>query len=173
MQRGLVSPSRTTLIASSHRAYAIAETTVRGDAPADPAKVYEAAHVVEQRLFWRFDMAVIASRPAATISAALFGRARRARTPCRSRAKPFEDTIRAAGVGVEASLRAFARAYDNAEAALKSPIPSAPPPKPETLKRFPTLQPIGDAAFDVLVARARKTARKYARHAGRRAGARR
>jgi indolepyruvate ferredoxin oxidoreductase beta subunit len=153
MQRGLVSPSRTTLIASSHRAYAIAETTVPGDGAGDPAKVYEAAHA-SSKGFLAFDMAVIAEQTGSHISAALFGALAGAHALPFPR-QAFEDTIRAAGVGVEASLRAFARAYDAAEAALKSPTPSAPPPKPETLKRFPTLQPIGDAAFDALVARAR------------------
>ena len=35
----------------------------------------------------------------------------------------YEATIREAGVGVEASLRAFGRAYDAAVAELKSPTP--------------------------------------------------
>jgi indolepyruvate ferredoxin oxidoreductase beta subunit len=43
IQRGLVSPDRTTLIASSHRAYAVSEKIVPGDGAGDSAKVYDAA----------------------------------------------------------------------------------------------------------------------------------
>jgi len=66
----------------------------------------------------------------------------------------YEDTIRDAGRGVEASLRAFARAYDAALAELRSPTPA--PRAPAELKRFPELRPIGDAGFDALVERARR-----------------
>src|SRR6267378_1345554 len=38
MQRGLVSPDRTTLIASSHRAYAVVEKAAPGDGAGDPVK---------------------------------------------------------------------------------------------------------------------------------------
>src|SRR3712207_9542785 len=43
IQRGLVSPDKTTLIASSHRSYAVQEKTAPGDGVSDPEKVYEAA----------------------------------------------------------------------------------------------------------------------------------
>ena len=56
MQRGLVSPDRTTLIASSHRAYAVSEKIVPGDGAGDPAKVYEAARAAAKQ-FIAFDMA--------------------------------------------------------------------------------------------------------------------
>ena len=59
MQRGLVSPDRTTLIASSHRAYAVSEKIVPGDGAGDPAKVYEAARAAAKQ-FIAFDMAAIA-----------------------------------------------------------------------------------------------------------------
>ncbi len=128
IQRGLVSPNRTTLIASSHRAYAVAETIVPGDGAGDPAKVYDAAHAASKN-FLALDLATIADQSGSVISAALFG------ALAGSGALPFprqayEDTIRAAGVGVDASLRAFGRAHDAAEAARKAPAPSAPPPKP-------------------------------------------
>src|SRR5476649_1289202 len=59
IQRGLVSPDRTTLIASSHRAYAVSEKAVPGDGAGDSAEVYAAARTVAKR-FFAFDMAVIA-----------------------------------------------------------------------------------------------------------------
>src|SRR5262249_32791206 len=88
------------------------------------------------------------------ISAALFG------ALAGSGALPFdrpayEATIRATGVGVEASLRAFARAYEKAIAELRTPS-AAPPRVGASAKSFPDLRPIGDVAFDALVERARR-----------------
>ncbi len=152
MQRGLVSADRTTLIASSHRAYAVSEKIVPGDGAGDPAKVYEAARASSKQ-FLAFDMAAIAEQSESVISAALFG------ALAASGALPFareayEGAIREAGLGVDASLRAFGRAYDAAITELCAPTP--PPLTGATLKRFPELQTIGDAAFDALVERARR-----------------
>ena len=60
IQRGLVTPGRTTLIASTHRALAVSEKSVPGDGTADGTKVYEAAATSAKR-FIAFDMAEIAS----------------------------------------------------------------------------------------------------------------
>jgi indolepyruvate ferredoxin oxidoreductase beta subunit len=154
MQRGLVSPDRTTLIASSHRAYAVSEKIVPGDGAGDPAKVYEAARASSKQ-FLAFDMAQIAEEAESVISAALFG------ALAGSGALPFpreayEATIREAGLGVEASLRAFRRAYEAAVAEQRSPTPGPLPSADSPLKRFPELRPIGDTGFDALVKRARK-----------------
>jgi len=153
MQRGLVSPDRTTLIASSHRAYAVSEKVVPGNGAGDPAKVYEAARATSKQ-FIAFDLAAIAEESESVISAALFG------ALAGSGALPFpreayESAIRDAGLGVEASLRAFGRAHDAAAAELRAPTPAPPPLGGAALKRFPTLQPIGHAGFDALVERAR------------------
>jgi len=152
MQRGLVSPDRTTLIASSHRAYAVSEKIAPGDGAGDPAKVHEAGRA-SSKLFLAFDMAAIAEQSESVISAALFG------ALAGSGALPFpraayESTIREAGLGVEASLRAFGRACDAAVEELKSPSPA--PQRNVARKVFPELTPIGDAGFDALVERARK-----------------
>ena len=152
MQRGLVSPDRTTLIASSHRSYAVSEKVVPGEGAGDPAKVYEAARATAKQ-FLAFDMAAIAEETDSVVSAALFG------ALAGSGALPFpraayEDTIRDAGRGVEASLRAFARAYDAALAERRSPTPA--PRAAADAKRFPELRPIGDAGFDALVEQAHR-----------------
>src|SRR3981189_1591472 len=117
MQRGLVSPDRTTLIASAHRAYAVSEKIVPGDGAGDPAKVHEAARATSKQ-FLAFDMAAIAEQSESVISAALFG------ALAASGALPFpraahESTIREEGLGDEASPRAFGRAYDAAVVELK------------------------------------------------------
>jgi indolepyruvate ferredoxin oxidoreductase, beta subunit len=153
IQRGLVSPDRTTLIASAHRAYAVVEKAAPGDGAGDPAKVYEAARAASKR-FLAFDMAAIAEETGSVISAALFGAL--AGSGALPFARPaYEATIRAAGLGVDASLQAFARAYDAASAEQRAATPAAPPPSGLALKRFPALRPVGDAGFDALVERAR------------------
>src|SRR3954454_17537627 len=59
MQRGLVTPDTTTLIASSHRSFAVEEKTAPGDGTADGSKVFEAAQVAAKRVI-AFDMARLA-----------------------------------------------------------------------------------------------------------------
>lgn len=110
IQRGLVSPDRTTLIASTHRSLAVAEKSKPGDGINDPQAVEVAASLAAKRLL-RADLAALASKSGSVISATLFG------AIAGSGALPFpreafEEAIRAGGVGVDASLRAFDAAYD-------------------------------------------------------------
>jgi indolepyruvate ferredoxin oxidoreductase beta subunit len=55
IMRGFVTPDRTTLIASSHRALAVSEKTVPGDGIANSEEVIAAAEIAAQR-FIAFDM---------------------------------------------------------------------------------------------------------------------
>src|SRR5438045_8197178 len=57
--RGLVTPDRTTLIASTHRVYAISEQTALGDGRVDDAELLKHAQAAAKR-FVRFDMAAAA-----------------------------------------------------------------------------------------------------------------
>lgn len=151
IQRGLVTPDRTTLIASSHRSYAVAEKQAPGDGIGDADVVYAAASAAAKR-FIAFDMAALAEESGSVISAVLFGALAAAKALPFERAA-FEATIRAAGVGVEPSLRAFALGYDQTTTELAlSKAPAVP--KPTADKRFPGLAPIGHAAYDALIARA-------------------
>ena len=113
MQRGLVTPERTTLIASSHRSYAILEKSAMGDGTADPLKVHAAAQVAAKR-YVCFDMASLAEDSGSVISAALFGALAGAGVLPFAR-EAFEEAIRRGGVGVESSLRAFAAAFEQAQ----------------------------------------------------------
>jgi indolepyruvate ferredoxin oxidoreductase beta subunit len=123
IQRGLVTPDRTVLIASTHRAYAVTEKARPGDGRADPAAV-EAASRAASRRFLAADMQALADRAGSVISAVLFGALAASETlPFRRDA--FERTIRAAGVGVEPSLRAFAAGHDAVTAPAVAP-PSSP-----------------------------------------------
>src|SRR3981081_1615299 len=72
IQRGLVTPDRTTLIASSHRAYGILEKTAPGEALADSEKGGALARQRAKR-FIAFDMQRIADANGSVISASLFG----------------------------------------------------------------------------------------------------
>ena len=128
IQRGLVAPDLTTLIASSHRSFAVTETMKPGDGVADPAPVLEAAELFSQR-FLCADMQHIAEQSGSVISSALFG-ALAASNALPFARDAFEQTVRASGVGVEASLKAFAGGYDAAEVA---------PAPPEPTKRSPSL----------------------------------
>jgi indolepyruvate ferredoxin oxidoreductase beta subunit len=99
-------------------------------------------------------MADLAERAGSVISAVLFG------ALAGSGALPFtraayEATIRAAGVAVEPSLRAFEAGFDKAAEIAGSTTPVAPARPASGGKRYPELEPVGHAGFDALVAHAR------------------
>ncbi|MGE0240207.1 MAG: indolepyruvate oxidoreductase subunit beta family protein [Parvibaculaceae bacterium] len=120
MMRGLVTPERTTLIASLHRAYAVSEKAVPGDGISDGMQVVETARKAARR-FVAADLERIAVRNGSVISASLFG-ALAASGVLPFERDSFEATIRSGGKGIEASLRAFDEAFD----AALLPVPSAP-----------------------------------------------
>ena len=107
--RGLVTPERTTLIASNHRDFAISEKESPGDGVGDPAVVSNAADFAARRVI-SFDMEAVAGANGSVISAAMFGALAASRALPFERAA-FEATIGAGDAGVEASLRAFADAF--------------------------------------------------------------
>ena len=111
MQRGLVTPDRTTLIASSHRAYGILEKTAPGEALADTEKVAAIARKRAKR-FIAFDMQRIADENGSVISASLFGALAGAQVLPFAR-EEFEATIRHGGKGIEPSLEAFGAGCDS------------------------------------------------------------
>lgn len=113
IMRGFVTPDRTTLITSTHRAFATAEKIVPGDAIADSGQVYDIAKEACDTLI-AFDMETIAIEAGSVVSASLFG------ALAGSGALPFsqqtyEETITASGRGVEASLKAFRAGYLKAQ----------------------------------------------------------
>jgi indolepyruvate ferredoxin oxidoreductase beta subunit len=147
--RGLVTPDRTTLIASTHRLYAVAEKEKPGDATADPNTVVEAAGVAAKRTI-AFDMEALANKNNSHISACLFG------TLAASGLLPFgrdafEAIIKAGGRGIEPSLNAFAAAFDQATQPVKPPAALSRP-----TKRFAPLPAFaGRPDLDKLLARIR------------------
>ena len=114
IMRGFVTPDRTTLIASTHRALAISEKTVPGDGVASAEEVRAAAEIAASRLIL-FDMEQTAVEQGSVISASLFG-ALAGSTALPFERQAFEAAIRGGGRGVEASLRAFDAAFEKASA---------------------------------------------------------
>ena len=123
MQRGLVT-GRTTLIASSHRIYAIQEKSHMADGRADPAQVRALAREHAKR-YIEFDMQALAEANGSVISAAMLG------AMCGSGALPFAaehyvDAIRASGIEAASSTRTFEAARDAAAGAASAAAHSPP-----------------------------------------------
>ena len=112
--RGLVTPDRTTLIASTHRVFSMTEKTAMGDGRVDEQVLVTQAAAAAQR-FIRFDMAQLAESTGSVISAALFGALSAAGVLPFTR-EQFIATIERGGVGVAASKRAFEAASQRTEA---------------------------------------------------------
>ncbi|WP_326537417.1 indolepyruvate oxidoreductase subunit beta family protein [Pseudorhodoferax sp.] len=130
VQRGLVTPDRSTLIASTHRVYSIAEKMAMGDGRVDSAELLAHAARAAKR-FVRFDMAQTAEAAGSVISAVLFGALAGTGVLPFGRAQ-FEATIERGGVGVKASLKAFARGFAQAaEPEADTPPADAPAAAPQ------------------------------------------
>jgi len=137
IQRGLVTPDRTTLIASTNRVYSMTEKTAITDGRVDSAKVIEASHAAAKTFVHR-DFARIAEDSRSVISASLFG-ALAATGALPFRREQFEDAIRKGGVGVESSLAAFAAGF---RAATEPTAASISKPEPAKGRVGPRLQPL-------------------------------
>lgn len=124
MLRGLSTPDRTVLIASTHRAYSVVEKIDGGDGAGDAGVVTEAADFAAKRVI-AFDMESLAARNGSVISSALFGAlAGSGMLPFGRDA--FEGTIRSGDKGVDASLRAFDAAFARVQSAPRDPVRSTP-----------------------------------------------
>jgi indolepyruvate ferredoxin oxidoreductase beta subunit len=113
IQRGLVDREKTTLIASSHRSYSIAEKSAMGQGAADTAGLIELTRSQAKRLIL-FDMEAVAEQHRSVISSVLLG------AICGSGVLPFtrqafEAAIRQSGISVATNLAAFAEACGQAE----------------------------------------------------------
>lgn len=106
--RGMIT-ARTTVIASTHRDFAIAEKIALGDGRKSGDTILAAAQKVAKRLICA-DMAAAARSVDAAISAALFGALAGAQALPFSRAQ-FEQTIRDSGRQVDNNLKGFDRGF--------------------------------------------------------------
>ena len=110
MIRGFVTPDRTTLIASTHRALAVSEKMEPGNGIANSDEVMAAAGLTAKR-FIAADFEALAVQNGSVISASLFGALAGSGALPFPRAA-FEAAIKAGGKGIEGSLLAFAASYD-------------------------------------------------------------
>jgi len=125
-QRGLVTSDRTTLIASTHRVYSMTEKTAVGDGRVDAEHLLEAARA-GAKVFVHADFAQMASDTHSLISAALFGALAGAGV-LPFRRDQFERAVQRGGVGVAASLAAFAEGFASAKGKGKAPVADSPRP---------------------------------------------
>ena len=113
IQRGLVTRDRTTLIASSHRSYAIAEKSAMGDGTADEKQLLELVRTQSNRTVL-FDMDAVAESHHSVISSVMLGAlAGSGVLPFRKAA--FEAAIKKSGIAVDTNLAAFEDAYQRSE----------------------------------------------------------
>jgi indolepyruvate ferredoxin oxidoreductase beta subunit len=123
LQRQLVSPDRTTLIASTHRVYSMTERMALADGRVDASQLLAGAQQAARQWIGA-DFAVLAESSGSPIGAALYGAiAASGRLPF-ARAE-FEATIERSGLGVAASRKAFAAGWQAAQAAGAEPAQPA------------------------------------------------
>lgn len=146
--RGLVTPDKTTLIASTHRSFAVGEKEKPGDGIGDPTVVVGATDFAARRTI-AFDMDTLATKNGSVISASMFG-ALAAADVLPFPKEAFEATIRGGGKGVEPSLRAFNAAYERTKAKPRDEVTASAP------KRFDVMpETAGHPDLDRLVHRMR------------------
>jgi indolepyruvate ferredoxin oxidoreductase beta subunit len=150
VQRGLVTPDKTLLIASTHRVYSMTEKTAMGDGRVDARRLIEAGFAAAQR-FVHDDFAHLAEQNGSVISAALFGAlAGTGKLPFIR--EQFEQAIRRGGVGIGTSLAAFQAGF---EVGARPGVPIAAPASSE-----PTIAPCASVG-PRLQAQARRIERDF------------
>jgi indolepyruvate ferredoxin oxidoreductase, beta subunit len=163
IQRGFVTPDRTTLIASTNRVYSIAERISPGDGRVDSRKLLDSAERASKR-FVGADFSRMAEQARSVISAALLGALAGSGALPFAR-EDFEAAVTASGKAVERSLAAFAAGFTAAERAGATALedagaePGAPRPTPApvavTIGRRPlTAEEEAAAEYQRLVAKA-------------------
>ncbi|HTV50928.1 MAG TPA: indolepyruvate oxidoreductase subunit beta family protein [Steroidobacteraceae bacterium] len=141
MQRGLLS-ERTTLIASTHRSYTIAEKSALGRGNVDSGALLDLLRERGGRSIL-FDMEATAERHRSVISAVLLGAISGAGVLPFSQ-QAFADAIRRSGIAVDTNLAAFEDAHRQAGAGgvPKVPAPAALPRELPEKAHTPALQPL-------------------------------
>ncbi|MBU4610914.1 indolepyruvate oxidoreductase subunit beta family protein [Achromobacter sp. GG226] len=156
LQAGYVDPGRTTLVASTHREYSVAEKSAMGDGRYDVERILRTARD-QAHTPLLLDLATVAARHRTIINTVLFG------VMAGSGALPLsreacEHAIREAGKAVDTSLAGFAAGFALAQEALAAPparvapghVAQTPPAQADTLVatavRRPDATPAAGAA---------------------------
>lgn len=135
--RGLVTPDRTTLIASTNRVYAMTEKIAMGDGRANSDAFLKAGGDAA-KIFVQRDFASLAEQNHSVISATLFGALSASMTLPFER-KQFEAAVERSGVSVASSLKAFAAGF---EAAINPEIVDVEPAAKPAPAPGPDLAPL-------------------------------
>ncbi len=130
IQRGLITPDRTTLIASTNRVFSMTERIAMADGRVDDAKLIDACRSAA-RTMHAFDMAALAEATGSLISAVLFGALAGAGVLPFPR-QAFEGAIKRGGVGIAASLAAFTAGFEATTNPAAAPEAVAPAAKTES-----------------------------------------
>jgi len=123
--RGLVTPDRTTLIASTNRVYSMTEKIAMGDGRAD-ADAFLKAGSEAARVFIQRDFAAMSESNRSVISATLFGALAGSGTLPFQR-RQFEAAIERSGIAVASSLKAFAAGFDAATSSEAAAVAAGKP----------------------------------------------
>ncbi|HEX5434368.1 MAG TPA: indolepyruvate oxidoreductase subunit beta family protein [Candidatus Angelobacter sp.] len=126
--RGLVTPDRTTLIASVNRVYSMTEKTAMADGRVDASALLKAGNDAARTFIGR-DFARLAEENRSVISATLLGALAASGALPFSR-KQFEEAIKRSGISVESSLKAFAAGLDAAGSSAPVDVALAAPSVP-------------------------------------------
>jgi indolepyruvate ferredoxin oxidoreductase, beta subunit len=139
------SPERTTLIASTHRLFAIAEKTALGNGIFPRERVEEAARALSRRLI-ACDALAVARAAGSEVNAVLIG-ALAASGALPLVAMDFEAAIREGGVAVERNLAGFKAGM---EIAAGAPAPESAPARPWAETKVERAQALGARSADFL-----------------------
>jgi indolepyruvate ferredoxin oxidoreductase beta subunit len=136
VQRGLVTPDKTTFIVSTNRVYAMTEKIALADGRVDSAALLEGCKAAAKRII-HGDMAQLAEATNSVISAVLFGALAGSKALPMQRTA-FEAAIHRGGVGVKESIAAFGAGY----AAAAEGAPSTVQVPAQTKVISPALSPL-------------------------------
>jgi indolepyruvate ferredoxin oxidoreductase beta subunit len=156
---GFVTPDRTTVIASTHRSYAIAERMAMGDGRYDTGRLMQAIESHARRHLL-FDMAAAAKDAGTIVNAVMLGAIAAAKV-LPIPAEAFEAAIRADGKAVEANLRGFRAGLQAAQhiGALATPASKRPRRPAESIAALEAeAQALPACAREIAVEGLRRTA---------------
>jgi indolepyruvate ferredoxin oxidoreductase beta subunit len=153
LQAGYVSADRTWLIASTSRTLTTAEKMAQGDGRVSSERLLETARATSRHLD-AFDMDAIAREAGTVVSSVMLGAIAGSGALPIARAA-FEDSVRASHVGVDASLRGFARGFAEVASAHGAPERveqgnGAAPPGPVSHPADPRFAAFPAAARDMI-----------------------
>ena len=123
LENGMVTPDRTTLIASTHRVYSIFEKSAMGDGLFQADKLDNAAQKLSKRAIL-FDIANLAEKEGTVLNAIVLGViAGSGELPIPT--ENFAEAIRESGIAVDSNLKGFeiGIAYMKGELQLPAPAP--------------------------------------------------